>query len=204
MAESMMLYWGSGSPPCWRVLIALEEKNLQGFQHKLLSFDKGEHKSEEVMKLNPRGQNQFKSQGTQLIPDDVKEQALVLQRAFEALALQQKMYDSLFYDYFVPEPERQESALKRHMENLKTEVTLWEGYLQKMGKGSFLAGRNFSMADVIFFPIVAFLPDYGLSKERYPNLMEYYEMLKERPSIKASWPPHWADKATAGDTLKDL
>lgn len=52
----MMLYWGSGSPPCWRVLIALEEKNLQGFQHKLLSFDKGEHKSEEVMKLNPRGQ----------------------------------------------------------------------------------------------------------------------------------------------------
>ncbi|XP_060771547.1 glutathione S-transferase A-like isoform X2 [Neoarius graeffei] len=204
MSESMMLYWGSGSPPCWRVLIALEEKNLQGFQHKLLSFDKGEHKSEEVMKLNPRGQNQFKSQGTQLIPDDVKEQALVLQRAFEALALQQKMYESLFYNHVVPEPERQESALKRHMENLKTEITLWEGYLQKMGKGSFLAGRNFSMADVIFFPVFAFLPRFGLSKERYPNLMEYYEMLKERPSIKASWPPHWADKATAGDTLKDL
>lgn len=52
----MMLYWGSGSPPCWRVQIALEEKNLQGYHHKLLSFDKGEHKSEEVMKLNPRGQ----------------------------------------------------------------------------------------------------------------------------------------------------
>ncbi|KAI5086676.1 glutathione S-transferase rho, partial [Silurus meridionalis] len=56
MAEDMMLFWGSGSPPCWRVMIALEEKNLQGFHHKLLSFDKGEHKSEEVMKLNPRGQ----------------------------------------------------------------------------------------------------------------------------------------------------
>lgn len=52
----MMLYWGSGSPPCWRVQIALEEKNLQGYHHKLLSFDKGEQKSEEVMKLNPRGQ----------------------------------------------------------------------------------------------------------------------------------------------------
>lgn len=56
MAEDMMLYWGSGSPPCWRVQIALEEKNLQGYQHKLLSFDKKEHKCEEVMKLNPRGQ----------------------------------------------------------------------------------------------------------------------------------------------------
>ncbi|KAI5607625.1 glutathione S-transferase rho, partial [Silurus asotus] len=113
MAEDMMLFWGSGSPPCWRVMIALEEKNLQGFHHKLLSFDKGEHKSEEVMKLNPRGQlpvfkhgdvvinesmavcmyleNQFQSQGTRLIPGDVKEQALVLQRVFESSTLQQKM-----------------------------------------------------------------------------------------------------------------
>ncbi|MCJ8735511.1 hypothetical protein PDJAM_G00247860 [Pangasius djambal] len=118
MAGDMMLYWGSGSPPCWRVQIALEEKNLQGYHHKLLSFDKGEHKCEEVMKLNPRGQlptfkhgdvvvneslaacmyleNRFKSQGTRLIPDDVKEQALVLQRVFEASTLQQKMctYDN--------------------------------------------------------------------------------------------------------------
>ncbi|KAF7702591.1 hypothetical protein HF521_001874 [Silurus meridionalis] len=182
MAEDMMLFWGSGSPPCWRVMIALEEKNLQGFHHKLLSFDKGEHKSEEVMKLNPRGQlpvfkhgdvvinesmavcmyleNQFQSQGTRLIPGDVKEQALVLQRVFESSTLQQKMYESVFYDHFVPEPERLESALKRKMENLKTELALWDGYLQLMGKGSFLAGKNFSMADVMFFP--SLLSSHGL------------------------------------------
>ncbi|MCI4381392.1 hypothetical protein PGIGA_G00251030 [Pangasianodon gigas] len=148
--------------------------------------------------------NRFKSQGTQLIPDDVKEQALVFQRAFETSTLQQKMYEDLFYEHFVPEPERHESALKRHRENLKTELQLWEGYLQQMGKGSFLAGKNFSMADVIFFPVFAFLPRFGLSKERYPNLMEYYEMVKERPSVKASWPPHWLEKATGDDTLKDL
>ncbi|XP_017340785.1 glutathione S-transferase rho [Ictalurus punctatus] len=226
MAEDMMLYWGSGSPPCWRVQIALEEKNLQGYQHKLLSFDKKEHKCEEVMKLNPRGQlptfkhgdvvvneslaacmyleNQFKSQGTQLMPDDMKEQALVLQRVFESCTLQQKMYEGLFYNHYIPEPERHESALKRNLENLKTELKLWEGYLQKMGKGSFLAGRNFSMADVIFFPVFAFLPRFGLSKERYPNLMEYYERVKERPSIKSTWPPHWLEKATGEETLKDL
>ncbi|KAM9495527.1 glutathione S-transferase A-like [Clarias gariepinus] len=226
MAEDMMLYWGSGSPPCWKVLVALEEKNLQGYHSKLLSFDKGEHKGEEVMKLNPRGQlptfkhrdvvvnesfaicmyleNQFKSQGTQLVPDDVKEQALVLQRAFETNTLQQKMYEAMFYTHFVPEPERHETALKRNMENLKTELALWEGYLEKMGKGSFLAGRHFSLADVVFFPILAFLPRFGLSKERYPNLMAYYEMVKERPSVKSSWPPHWVEKPTGGDTLKDL
>ena len=52
----MTLLWGSGSAPCWRVMIALEEKNLQGYNHKLLSFDKMEHKSQEVLDINPRGQ----------------------------------------------------------------------------------------------------------------------------------------------------
>lgn len=56
MATDIMLYWGSDSPPCWRVMIALEEKQLHGYNNKLLSFDKQEHKCAEVMKLNPRGQ----------------------------------------------------------------------------------------------------------------------------------------------------
>ena len=34
----------------------LEEKGLQGYGNKLLSFSKKEHKGEEVLKLNPRGQ----------------------------------------------------------------------------------------------------------------------------------------------------
>ena len=54
--SDVFLYWGSGSPPCWRVMLALEEKGLTGYQHKLLSFAKKEHKSDEVLKLNPRGQ----------------------------------------------------------------------------------------------------------------------------------------------------
>ena len=56
MAADILLYWGSGSPPCWRVMLCLEEKGLQGYQSKLISFDKKEHKSEEILKINPRGQ----------------------------------------------------------------------------------------------------------------------------------------------------
>ena len=56
MARDMMLYWGSGSPPCWRAMLVLEEKGLQGYNNKLLSFEKKEHKSEEVTSINPRGQ----------------------------------------------------------------------------------------------------------------------------------------------------
>jgi len=56
MASEMFLYWGSGSPPCWRPMLVLEEKGLSGYPNKLLSFEKKEHKSEEVLKWNPRGQ----------------------------------------------------------------------------------------------------------------------------------------------------
>jgi glutathione S-transferase len=55
MSQKIILYWGSGSVPCWRLQLALEEKNVQ-YENKFLSFDKKEHKSDEIMHLNPRGQ----------------------------------------------------------------------------------------------------------------------------------------------------
>lgn len=55
MAQDITLLWGAGSR-CWRIMIALEEKGLAGYNQKLLSFDKGEHKSPEVLSINPRGQ----------------------------------------------------------------------------------------------------------------------------------------------------
>lgn len=35
----------------------------------------------------------------------------------------------IFYEYFVPEGERLDSALKRHKDALTMELKLWEGYL---------------------------------------------------------------------------
>ena len=55
--KNMFLYWGSGSSPCWKAMIVLAEKGLwEGVPNKLLEWSKMEHKSEEVLKLNPRGQ----------------------------------------------------------------------------------------------------------------------------------------------------
>uniref|UniRef100_I3JAS8 Glutathione S-transferase rho n=1 Tax=Oreochromis niloticus TaxID=8128 RepID=I3JAS8_ORENI len=226
MAKDMTLLWVTGSPPCWRVMIALEEKNLQGYNQKLLSFDKMEHKSQQVLDINPRGQiptfkhgdnvinesyaacfyleSQFKSQGTKLIPDGPAEQALMYQRMFEGLTLYEKLSAVVFYEWSVPEGERHESALKRNKEALVTELKLWEGYLQKLGSGSYLAGPSFTLADVVVFPTVGMVFRFGLSPERYPKLGEYHNLLKERPSVKASWPPHWLENPKGQDTLKDI
>ncbi|XP_070840049.1 glutathione S-transferase A-like isoform X2 [Chaetodon trifascialis] len=223
MAKDMTLLWGSGSPPCWRIMIALEEKNLKGYNQKLLSFDKKEHKSKEVMDMNPRGQlpafkhgdkvlneslaacfyleSQFKSQGNKLIPDSAAEQALMYQRLFEGFTLGQKMADFLYYNWRVPEEEKHESAQKRNKEALIAELKLWEGYLDKAP--CCMAGKTFTLADVAVYPSIAFLFRFGLCEERYPKLAAYYNSLKDRPSIKGSWPPTWLD-SPGQDMLKDL
>ena len=37
-------------------MLCLEEKGICDYQSKKITFEKGEHKSEEVLKINPRGQ----------------------------------------------------------------------------------------------------------------------------------------------------
>uniref|UniRef100_A0A3P8TVE5 Glutathione S-transferase rho n=1 Tax=Amphiprion percula TaxID=161767 RepID=A0A3P8TVE5_AMPPE len=223
MAKDMTLLWGSGSPPCWRIQIMLEEKQLQGYNHKLLSFEKMEHKSQEVLDINPRGQlpafkcgnhilnesyaacffleNQYKSQGNKLIPDSPDAQALMYQRMFEVLTFHQKIVEIVTYNFRVPEEERHDSAVQRNREALTAELKLWEGYLNKTD--CCLAGKEFTLADVVFFPSVAFLFRLGLSSESHPVLAKYYNSLKDRASIKATWPPHW--QSTPGpDMMKTI
>ncbi|XP_063042096.1 glutathione S-transferase A-like [Engraulis encrasicolus] len=224
MAKDMFLFWGSGSPPCWRIMIALEEKNLPGYQHKLLSFEKGEHKSQEVLDVNPRGQlpafrhgpnainesvaacmyleDQFKSQGAPLIPSDAAEKALAYQRSIEALTVHQKIVDVVTYTRRVPEEERHDAAVKRNIEGLRTEFGVWEGYLHKTGP--YIAGKTFSIADVVFFPTLALAFHIGMQHEKFPKLTSYYNLLKERPSIKKTWPEHWLTSPPTFNHLKDV
>nr|ATB17672.1 rho class glutathione S-transferase [Hippocampus abdominalis] len=221
MAKEMTLYWGAGSPPCWRVMIALEEKELRGYNSIQLSFEKMEHKSKKVLDINPRGQlptfqhgqlvinesfaaciyleNKFKKQGNELIPTCPNEQGLMYQRLFEAAPLGQKLGDVIYYEWKVPEGERHDSAKERNKNAVALELSLWEGYLKKTGP--FLIGKNFSLADVIVFPNIAYAFHYGLCPERFPKLAQYYNMLKERPSIKKTWPSTWQVKK---DLLKEL
>ena len=48
------LYWASGSPFAWRVMLTLEVKKL-AYESKLLQFSKGENKTPAYLQLNPRG-----------------------------------------------------------------------------------------------------------------------------------------------------
>jgi glutathione S-transferase len=51
---ALEVYWASGNPFSWRVLLTLEVKQLP-YQSNLLTFSKREHKSPAYLALNPRG-----------------------------------------------------------------------------------------------------------------------------------------------------
>ena len=48
------LWWGSGSPHSWRVMLALEHKRLPWTSH-LLQLSRQDQKSPQMLAMNPRG-----------------------------------------------------------------------------------------------------------------------------------------------------
>ena len=91
------LYYLSGSPYAWRVLLALEHKKLQ-YKRIDLSFENGDFKSESYLALNPRGkvpvlvdegvtlyespaileylEDKYRDSGNNLLPKEVGERAI--------------------------------------------------------------------------------------------------------------------------------
>lgn len=54
-----------------------------------------------------------------------------------------------------------------------------------------------TLADLSFFPNLAYCVRLGLRlEERYPHLYAYFARMCSRPSVLATWPPHW--KTTPG------
>lgn len=214
MAKNLFLYWGSGSIPCWKAMIALAEKDLQGYPNKLISFDRNEQRSEEILRLNPRGQvptfrdgdiivnesgaicdyveYKYSNQGHQLLPGDAALRGKVLQRVQEAQNLFKVVIEDVVYYQFDTKPEDVDKEhLDKKKKQAREELERWEDYLKKEGQGSHVVGIDFTMADVAVFPSLAFGVRCQLNLGPFPYLQDYYSRLKDRPSIRATWPPHW-------------
>uniref|UniRef100_A0A8C6TIZ5 Glutathione transferase n=1 Tax=Neogobius melanostomus TaxID=47308 RepID=A0A8C6TIZ5_9GOBI len=182
MAKDMTLFWGSGSPPAggssllWRRKGNKRPTKVPAFQHGNLIIN-------ESIGICEYLEDRFKDIGTKLVPEDCAEKAMMFQRMHEGNSLMMKFGDFAFYNWKVPEPERHDSALKRNQEALTAEMQLWEDYLKK-SNGQYLTGKNFTLADVVNFPVIAMIFRMGLCEEKYPTLAKYYNDLKDRPALK--------------------
>ena len=218
--SNILCYWGSGSAPSWRVLICIAEKKLIKANLKLLSMSDKEHKASDVLAINPRGQvptfkdgaviinesigicqylaETYADQGTDLLPKNKKDYALVLQRIHEIQNLYIRGITLSRY-YWKKKPHYTEEIVNKKKIELIDELNLWESYLDN----DFLAGTNFSLADACLFPVIAYMERLGFDLSQLSNISKFYQLHKKRDSIKNSWPPHW--KESKNKTIfKDL
>jgi len=216
--KTMKLTWGSGSGPCMKVIMVMAELNKWNKDDpntsKLIEFSNKGHKTEEMLKKNPRGQvpvleddngtvicesnaaceyldhmynkGQLMLQGTKQFPE-------VLQRMYESSNINSNVIEPILYYKFRTKPEDvDQEFLKSKFDAADKELSLWNSYLEK--DKSFLVGGQFSMADVFLFVSIMILERQGVDfKNLYPNLYAYNESMKSRSCAKAALPPHWKD-----------
>ena len=217
---ALTLYWGSGSPLVWRVQLALEHKRLP-YESQLLHFDKQEHQSPQMLKLNPRGRVPVLKDGDYVVFESVAilyfldlkypqqpifgsspEEAGVIMRViceFQAYAEPSliKITSAVFAGKVADGIEELTDA----MHVVAREARTIEG---RLSKEPWIVGTGYSATDMVIFPWIQLLrraldrpaaAELGarfLPMERnYPALARWIGRIEALPGYERTYPPHW-------------
>ena len=219
---ALTLYWGSGSPFSWRVLLALEHKGLP-YASQLLHFDKQEHQSPQMLKLNPRGRVPVLKDGDYVVFEsvavlyylDVKyperpifgvspEEAGVIMRVIcEFQAYAEPSLSRIVNAVFAGRVAEDIDALTDDMHIVGREARTIEG---RLSKERWIVGADYSATDMVIFPWIQLLrralnrsaaAELGarfLPMERnYPALARWIHRIEALPGYERTYPPHWRD-----------
>ena len=217
---ALELYWGSGSPFAWRVMLTLEVKRLS-YQSTLLEFSKGEHKASGFLKLNPRGKvpvlkdDEFvlseslaimayldrKYPEPPLFGTSAQETGLIWRAIMEmeayVLSAGDKLVRPLFFGQGLDETDKiQEAAatIRRELKRIDTEL---EGSI-------WLIGKQLSAADISLFPLVQMIvraagkdaaKPFDLEllplDKNFSNVAAWVKRIEALTSYERTYPPHW-------------
>jgi glutathione S-transferase len=217
---ALTLYWGSGSPFSWRVMLALQYKGL-AYDSQLLHFDKQEHQSPQMLKLNPRGRVPVLKDGDYVVFESVAilyyldlkypaqpifgltpEEAGVIMRViceFQSYAEPslQRITAAIFENRVTDDID----ALTDAMHVVAREARTIEG---RLSKEQWIVGDNYTALDMVIFPWIQLLrralnkpaaAELGarfLPMERnYPALARWIERIESLPGYENTYPPHW-------------
>jgi glutathione S-transferase len=169
------VYWGSGSPFSWRVLLALELKGLAYANH-LLQFSKQEHKSPQMLSLNFRGRVPVLKDGDYIVFESLAvlfyldqkypapplfgrspEEAGVIMRVIcEYQAYAEDHVMKIVNAFFVRTPDRtvKTEELASSMHVVASEARSIEA---RLSKSDWVVGETISAADIVIFPSLQIL-----------------------------------------------
>ena len=170
-------YWGSGSPACWRVALALEYKGLQYNSH-LLHFDRQEHKSPQMLAMNFRGKLPVLRDGDYVVfeslailyyldqkyPDppifgrDPQEAGVIMRVICEYLAYAEPPLSQVLQSLAKPQERANErkhdDAVTEAMHRVAGEARSIE---MRLARSDWVVGESFSAADMMIYPNIRLL-----------------------------------------------
>ncbi|KAK4749192.1 hypothetical protein SAY87_026641 [Trapa incisa] len=109
---------------------------------------------------------------------------VVIARMAESPDLASAYHQKLKEAYETEEKLRNQEVVKQSEEHL---INLLDEVDEKLGQTAHLGGEDFSMADVMFIPVLAKLAMLDLEDDyinNRSNIAEYWAMAKQRPSYK--------------------
>jgi glutathione S-transferase len=210
-----MFFWGSGSPPSWRVMLALEHKRLP-YESRLLAFSAGDHKKPEYLAINPRGkvpaivddgfelyestaileylESRYPDSGAPLFPREVRAAARVRRLVQEIDLYLGPAATRVARQVFLKKPEeRDPGEIADARATLLAELARIEP-----GLGDGFLGGPLSAADFALYPLLAGQrrvalkePTYSVLSEAGPNLAGWMQRIEALPFYDKTYPPHW-------------
>ncbi|KAG8835677.1 hypothetical protein FRC17_001866 [Serendipita sp. 399] len=218
-----LLYFVNGSIPSWRVKMALHEKGVEFDETRLkvMSHPK-ETRLPNFLALNHRGKTPVLVDGEAKINESIailhyiedylgpnapllpplserSNRARVLARIQETENLH-TIYDNLEDSHFdAANGETGPLSVGKRSELVQAvynELDFWEKYAQE---SEFIAYTSFTLADAAFFPFLGYMVRRGFEwdEQRWPNLKQYYERIRERDCAQKSQPEGWEGRGRA-------
>jgi glutathione S-transferase len=214
------IHWGSGSPFAWRVLLALEIKNIPYESH-LIEFSKKQHKEPAFLALNPRGKVPVIKDGDFTLSESlailayldrkVPEPPLFGRTPEETGRVWRSVSETVSYleppairvvgPLFFNKTAEKADDLRAALPPLHDELKLMEAAL---GRSRWLAGDAISAADIVAHPAIESLLraagkeaasafDLGLLplERHYPAIAAWRARIRALPGYERTVPPHW-------------
>jgi glutathione S-transferase len=221
MAKKIELWWISGSPYAWRVMLALEVKQLAYETHLLVASD-GQHKQPDYLAINPRGKVPAIRIGDFVLRESLaimqyldraypeiplfgaapEQSARIWQAALEAdTTFAPVIIDGINRPVFFGKTREMADEIKQQAGVLHELLGPVERTLET---SDWIAGEQISAADIALYPFFAGLLrasekdearelDLGFLPldDRYPNLDKWCSRITALPRYIETVPLHW-------------
>jgi glutathione S-transferase len=214
------VYWGSGSPYSWRVLLALTIKGVP-YESKLLQFSRGDHKTPAFLAMNPRGRVPVLKDADRVVYESVAilsyleklhpTPALFGETAGEAAAIWQivsevdsylgPLQEDLVASVFRDDTAGREEELRAIAAQVRTEIAAYDAVLAQKPH---LAGASLTAADIVLYPTLMLIGRIGTRtsalnlglgldtlRANNANVDRWARNIEALPGFDATYPPHW-------------